>query len=263
MIDKVLRIDYKRLRREEQHSYNTDALHIIDKTCGPCGKLYNQFKDAADRLDFALTQKALQPSRSLADHDQAADSAWFGLQYRIKAGLYLPRTQAAAQKVDSVFSQTSNPTHLGYAQAYGALRTLLSQLYALGDPVLIEADVKEYVDYLQSCVDNFLTKRSEMMQAHASGRIGEITSIVKECARYWQKLAAFIEAMANAETLPNAEETVKQLNRMTALYKARIEARMAGDNEDEDENDNEITDAESDAPAEIDAPASDPADGSN
>lgn len=231
MAFKIQRIDYKRLRREEQHSYNHDALRIIDQTCGPCGKLYEAYRRAVSVFDEALIQKALQPSRSLADHDAAADGAWVGLQYRIKAGLYLPRTKEAAAKVDAIFSQTSNPTHLGYAQAYGAMRTLLSQLGALGDETLIEADVKEHVDYLQSCVDNFLAKRSELMTAHSSGRIGEISVSVKECAQSWQTLAGYIESMANAEALDHADETVAQLNSMTLLYKARIEARLNNDDD--------------------------------
>ena len=147
----ISRISYTALRRDEQHSFNNRVLHILDTSCGACGKPYDDFKSAAEKFGALLHEKGFATSLSLEDYDRKADEAWRGLDAQISASRRHPKEDVrnAAQTVNDVFSKTSNPTNLNYDQEYGALSVLLSQLNAMDRTVLVLARVDEYVSLIK------------------------------------------------------------------------------------------------------------------
>ena len=225
----INRVNYKALRRDEQHSFNNRVLHILDTTCGACGKPYSEFKAAAEQFGTILHNKGFATSLSLEEYDRKADDAWRGLDAQIAASRKHPKEEVrkAAQVVNDVFSKTANPTNLNYDQEYGALSVLLSQLNALDHSVLVTARIDEYVDYLGECVCDFMEASKKSIDAKSKQQIGALQTVSQDCYKSWQNLAKYLEAMVIADALPGASDAIDQLNAMNASIKRRLEARKS------------------------------------
>lgn len=240
----INRINYKALRRDEQHSFNNRVLHILDTTCGACGKPYSEFKTAAEQFGGILHERGFVTSFSLDEYDRKADDAWRGLDAQIEASRKHPREEVkkAAQVVNDVFSKTANPTNLNYDQEYGALSVLLSQLNAIDRSVLVAARVDEYVDYLGKCVNDFMEASQKSIDAKSKQQIGTILSASQNCYKAWQNLVKYLEAMVIADALPGASDAIDQLNAMNATIKRRLETRKSNKTDDANINIVELED---------------------
>ena len=234
MTGKILRIDYKAMRREEQHSFHDRVLQIVLNTCGKCGKAYERFEAAAIAFDKQLADKALAPSLSLVELDTIADNAWSSLYLQIRASLVHPRQSVrdAAEKVNDIFSKTPNPTALNYDEEYCALRTLLSQLATLDTETLKAALVDEHIQALQTAVEDFVTASTSKVDALSKKQTGIIKAISDECFKAWQDLAKYLELMVSLDALPGASDAIDQLNTMNTTIKRRLDARKSNKAED-------------------------------
>lgn len=229
MAKKIIRLDFPHLRREEQHSFHDRVLQIVLNTCGKCGKAYDRFEAAAITFDKLLTDKALAPSLSLVELDNIADSAWSSLNLQIRASLVHPRqtVRDAAEKINDIFSKTSNPTMLNYDEEYGALRTLLSQLATIDVETLKAALVDEHIQALQTAVENFVTASASRVDALSKKQTGMLKAAATECYKAWQDLAKYLELMDSLDSLPGASDAIDQLNALNSTIKRRLEARKA------------------------------------
>ena len=229
MAAKVVKLNYKMLRREEQHSFHDRVLQILLGTCGKCGEAYERFEAAAKQFDALLTNKALAPSLSLMELDSVADAAWSSLNAQVQASLIHPRADVreAAARVNAIFSRTPNPTNLNYDQEYGALKTLLSQLATLDAETLKAAWVAEHVAALQTAVENFVIASANKVDALSKKQSGEIKAAETVCYKAWQDLAKYLEIMDSLGELPGSADAIDQLNAMNTGIKRRLEARKS------------------------------------
>lgn len=223
----IVRIHVLSLRRNEIHTFNKRVLGILDETCGVCGKPYSDFKDAAEQYERILHDKGFSESLSLEEYDRRADEAWRGLDMQISASVRHPREEVrmAAEQIKAIWDKTPNPTNLNYDQEYGALSILLSQVNAIERSVLIIARVDEYVDYLGVCVNEFILASKRAMDLRANQQTGSLKEAAQNCYKTWQNLAKYIEAMANAEALPRAEEAIGKLSLMNVQIKRKLDIR--------------------------------------
>lgn len=223
----IVRIHVLSLRKEEIQTFNSRVLGILNETCGACGKPYADFKAAAELYERILHDKGFSASLSLEEYDRRADEAWRGLDMQIAASVRHPREEVrkAAEQVKAVWEKTPNPTQLNYDQEYGALTILLSQLNAIERSVLIIARVDEYVDYLGVCVNEFILASKRAMDVRANQQAGTLKDAAQNCYKTWQNLAKYIEAMANAEALPRADEAISKLSMMNTQIKRKLDIR--------------------------------------
>lgn len=226
-VGNVVRLNFLSLKRNEVHSFNNRVLHILDETCGACGKTYDDFKAAAEQYGALLYEKGFAPSLALDEYDRRADEAWRGLDLQISASLKHPQedVRKAAQAVSDVFSKTPNPTYLNYDQEYGTLSVLLSQLKAIDSAVLETARVDAYIAYLDTCVHDFVEASNKSIDAKSRQQVGAIRAAMQLCHKAWQNLAKYLEAMSLAEALPGVNDAIDQLNAMNAAIKRRLNVR--------------------------------------
>ena len=223
----IVRVQMMALRKDEIHSFNSRVLGILNETCGACGKPYSDFKAAAEQYERILHDKGFSESLSLEEYDRRADEAWRGLDMQLSASVRHPREEVrkAAEQVKAIWDKTPNPTNLNYDQEYGALSILLSQVNAIERSVLIIARVDEYVDYLGVCVNEFILASKRVMDLRANQQAGTLKEAAQNCYKTWQNLAKYIEAMANAEALPRAEEAIGKLSLMNTQIKRKLDIR--------------------------------------
>jgi len=233
----IHRVNYKALRRDEQHSFNNRVLHILDTTCGAFGKPYSEFKNAAEQFGGILHDKGFVTSLSLEEFDRKADDAWRGLDAQITASTKHPKedVRKAAQTVNDVFSKTANPTCMNFDQEYGALSVLLSQLNAMDHSVLVAARVDEFVEYLGECVHDFIEASKQSIDVKSKQQIGAIQSAAQVSYKAWQNLVKYLEAMAIADELPGVSDAIDQLNAMNSSIKRRLEARKSNKSDNANE----------------------------
>jgi len=231
----ITRIAYRKLRREERHTFNNYVKQIIETTCGPCGKVYEAFLESAHQFDYLLQGKASKESLSLAILDYAADEAWVGLSLQIQASLKHPNAtiREAAAAVDAIFSQTPNPTRLNYDQEYGTLATLLAQLRQIDVATRETACVEPFIQYLSDCVDSFVSAAFNVNDAKSKQTAGELKEASESCYRNWTSLAKYLEAMHCANALPDGDNCIAQLDTLCKRVKSRIVQRTSAKKDDD------------------------------
>ncbi len=227
MSQKLIRIAFRKLRRNEQQSFNQMVVNCIEKTCGPCGKPYQAFLNAAEQFKALLSKRVQNLPSSLAKDDKKVDKSWNAFYLQLRASQAHPYADVAdaANRVAVIFDNIKNPVHLNYERQYGALQILIDGLSALDPAVMTKAQLSAQWDSLRDSFEAFSKARAAKLEAKKERSSGEIEDAVQACSDAWIKLANYLEAKDDADELTGAGEAIALLNHLFASIEARMKAR--------------------------------------
>jgi len=227
---KIVKINYRILKRSEELMFHRLTLQIIDNCCGTAtGVLLEQYRDACNVFASLMHDKAFVPSMSLNDYDIAADAAWTSLNAQAQASTLHPydEVREAGQKVADVINLHGNPIHLSYNEEYGVLGTLIAQLRTLGNDILEKALVKPHFDKLVESYNLFMLASEAKADNKSKQAAGQMKESSEQCYACWKRLAQYLEAMGNANALPGAHDAIARINVVLTPVKTRLVARKA------------------------------------
>jgi len=235
---KVVKINYRALKRSEELMFHRLTLQIIDNCCGTAtGVLLEQYRDACNAFGLLMHDKAFVPNMSLNEYDAAADAAWTSLNAQAQASTLHPYDdiREAGQKVADIINLHGNPIHLTYNEEYGILGTLIAQLRTLGNDVLEKALVKPHFDKLVESYNLFMLASEAKADSKLKQAAGQIKESSEQCYACWKRLVQYLEAMGNANALSGAHDAIAKINVILSPVKTRLITRKAGKS-DESEN---------------------------
>lgn len=226
MLKTIRRIKLNSMRTEEVHEFNDRAVEILSATCGHMGVVSDQFIEATQNFDHAIT--APKPNfADLQELDAKADDAWRALNLQIEASCMHPRVEvrAAAETIADIFSQTPNPTRLNYDQEYGALKTLIQRLLDIPKATRETAWVEEYFVALQAAVEAFTAARFDNLDTRSKQQLGAVKEATQQLQAAWLNLIRHLELQHSLAPTDAIVEAIDKLNLLTVGIQQRLKQR--------------------------------------
>ena len=249
MAKQITRITYRRLRRDEQFSFNDAVIDCIQRSGCDAGKPFAEFKAKSEALKAMRKKKLQRKSTGLYEKDAVVDKNWHAFYMQVHASQEHPYPEVAdaANQIAKVFDKVKRPTALNYDREYGALLGLLDGLNGLDPALFTTALLAPHYDALSASVKDFVQTKQDQLAQEKNNDTITIDQAVAECSVAWTQLASYIEAKENADELGGNQSTIDLLNQFLGKLDVLIRGRdtrakkkkanaEASDVEDESEN---------------------------
>ncbi len=219
-------LDLTKLHSDEIGHFGVQVRDILNDVMGTDHVACVDFIAAADAYHKA-TEGGTADSLSLSNADAAADRAWGAFYYQLQASIRSLNDDMrnAANDIQTVFEQTTNPTSLNYAAEYGALRILLERLeaipsakHALARTDLVLADLrKTYNDFIELSNAATLEASTRVYGVRKETRTAFVSA--------WKKLVSRLNVLVDLNHDDKAENAIQQINVLIDHYKNLIKQR--------------------------------------
>ena len=236
MVFKITRVRYLSLRRREQHTFNDQAIQIVEQFAPNQSRFFTAFKAASAKFSALIQSMVYKPKKTVSNQDEVADRAWSAFNYQVKASLLNSRddVRIAAEQVKEVFNHIKSPNRKAFFHAHSDQQTLIQELKSLPPETLELAHCTECLAQFEEAAAALAAASTDALKERPAKKVSDMKAAISECYQTWQSLARYLEMKVEEGDLPGAEEAAQRLNTLNNLLNSKIKARSKIKDKDSD-----------------------------